>query len=118
MHETREMDLNGKGTLLAYADDIVILGDSQNEVEASINKLIKCSKRMGLIINENKTKYMIMSRRSRILQNLAVGEYTFEQVEDFKYLGVNLNNKNDMHNKIRLRLNAANRGYYAISKIL
>ncbi|KAL4083725.1 hypothetical protein QTP88_029041 [Uroleucon formosanum] len=28
MHETREMDLNGKGTLLAYADDIVILGDS------------------------------------------------------------------------------------------
>ncbi|KAL4098323.1 hypothetical protein QTP88_022957 [Uroleucon formosanum] len=34
MHETREMDLNGKGTLLAYADNIVILGDSQNEVEA------------------------------------------------------------------------------------
>ncbi|KAL4085250.1 hypothetical protein QTP88_027109 [Uroleucon formosanum] len=117
MHETREMDLNGKGTLLAYADDIVILGDSQNEVEASINKLIKSSKRMGLIINESKIKYMIMSRRSRILQNLAVGEYTFEQVEDFKYLGVNLNNKNDMHNEIRLRLNAANRGYYAMSKM-
>ncbi|KAL4083726.1 hypothetical protein QTP88_029042 [Uroleucon formosanum] len=60
---------------------------------------------------------MIMSRRSRILQNLAVGEYTFEQVEDFKYLGVNLNNKNDMHNEIRLRLNAANRGYHAMSKM-
>lgn len=38
MHETREMDLNGKGTLLAYADDIVILGDSQIEVEESTNK--------------------------------------------------------------------------------
>jgi len=32
------MDLNGKETLLAYSDDIVIFGDSQNEVEESTNK--------------------------------------------------------------------------------
>jgi len=38
MRETREMDLNGKETLLAYADDIVILEDSQNKVEESTNK--------------------------------------------------------------------------------
>jgi hypothetical protein len=72
---------------------------------------------MGLNINENKTKYMIMSRRPRILQNLIVDGYTFEQVEDFKYLGVILNKRNDMHNEIRLRLNTANRGYYAMSKL-
>lgn len=29
MHETREMDFNGKGALLEYANDIVILGDSK-----------------------------------------------------------------------------------------
>jgi len=72
---------------------------------------------MGLNINESKTKFMIMSRRPRILQNLTVDGYTFEQVEDFKYLGINLKNMNDMHNKIRLRLNAANRGYYVKSKL-
>jgi len=38
MHETREMDLNDKKTLLVYADDIVILGDSQNEVEECTTK--------------------------------------------------------------------------------
>jgi hypothetical protein len=102
------MYLIGSRTLLAYADDIVILGGSQTEVEESTNKLIKFSKRMGLNINENKIKYMIMSRRPGILQNLIVDGYTFEQVEDFKYLGINLNNRNEMYNEIRLRLNTAN----------
>lgn len=37
-----------------------------------------------------------------------VDEYTFEQVEDFKYFGVNLNNRHDMHNETRLKLNAEN----------
>lgn len=35
MHETREMDLNGNRTLLAYDDDIVILGDSHIEEEST-----------------------------------------------------------------------------------
>lgn len=53
---------------------------------------------------------MVMSRRPRILQNITIDEYTFKQVENFKYLGVNLNNK-DMHNEIRLRMNGANQGF-------
>jgi hypothetical protein len=38
MHETREMDLIDSRTLLAYADNIVIHGDSQTEIEESTNK--------------------------------------------------------------------------------
>lgn len=53
---------------------------------------------MGFNMNESKTKYMIMNMRPRILQNLTVDGYTFEQVEDSKHLEVNLNNRNDMHN--------------------
>lgn len=67
---------------------------------------------MGLIVNENKTKYIVMSRDPRIIQNITVGQCTFEQVENFKYLIVNLNNNNDMHNEVRLGLSAANLGYY------
>jgi len=29
VHESQEMELNGKETLLAYANDIVIFGDSE-----------------------------------------------------------------------------------------
>jgi len=55
-----------------------------------------------------------MSRRSGIMQDITK---TFEQVENFEYLGVNLNNRNGMHNEIRLRWNAADREYYAMNKM-
>jgi len=67
MHESRVIELNGTGTLLAYTEDIIILGDSRNEIEESTKKMIESSKRMELKINESKTNYMIMSRCLRIL---------------------------------------------------
>jgi hypothetical protein len=49
---------------------------------------------MGLMINEGKTKYMIVKRGNQLHQNrsLNIGNYCFEKVESFKYLGVNINN--------------------------
>jgi len=41
----------------------------------------------------------------------------FEQVESYKYLGANISHKNNIHNEIKLRIRAANRGYYAMSKM-
>lgn len=115
MHGSREMKVVGKATLLAHADDIVVLGCSQNDVEKSTTRLIRSSERMRFSINEIKTKYTVMSRCPRILHNLTVGQYTFGEVENCKYSGVNLNDENDMHNEIRLRLNAENHEYYTMN---
>jgi len=40
--------------------------------------------------------------------NLQVGNNIFEQVQEFKYLGSTLNNQNNMHGEINIRLDAAN----------
>lgn len=45
MHESRVMELNGRETILACADDIIIFGDSRNEMEENIKKLIESSKK-------------------------------------------------------------------------
>ncbi|KAL4092204.1 hypothetical protein QTP88_026743 [Uroleucon formosanum] len=45
-------------------------------------------------------------------------QYLFEEVEDFKYLGVNINQRNDMHNEVKLRLVSANRGYHTMRSML
>jgi len=42
---------------------------------------------------------------------------SFENVKDFKYLGANINNKDNMHNEIKLRIIVANWKYYAMSKM-
>jgi hypothetical protein len=112
--EKREMELVGMNTLLAYADDLVILGTSINEVINSAERLFKASQNMGLIVNESKTKYMVMSRQVTPKNNLKVNGYSFEQVKEFKYLGVNINEENNMHDEIKLRLSAANKSYYAM----
>jgi len=59
---------------------------------------------MGLCINEEKTKFMVLSRRREDQPNLQIDNFTFEIVENFKYLGVNINNKNNMHQEIVERL--------------
>jgi hypothetical protein len=73
---------------------------------------------MGLTINGAKTKYMLMTCHTPAKNNQIVGLYTVEQVDDFKYLGVNINYKNDMHNEVRLRINSANRAYFSMNKLL
>ena len=53
---------------------------------------------MGLHINQRKTKHMIVEWRNGSKQNkigqLTIKNYTFERVENFKYLGVMLNEDN------------------------
>lgn len=60
--------------MLAYNDDIVILGDTKNYVIKATKKLIEFRLRMNLtIINEKKTKYPIMTLRSVNKTALKVG---------------------------------------------
>jgi len=48
-------EILGHSTLLAYADDIVLFGESKIELEGTVRKPILSSKKLGLKINENKT---------------------------------------------------------------
>lgn len=45
-----------------------------------------------------------MSRRPVLLQNLIIGCFFIELVKNFKYIGLNINYKNNMHNEIMLRI--------------
>lgn len=52
---------------------------------------------MGLLINEVKAKYVIMSRNQEDVAKLKFEYFVFEQVEDFDYLEVSINYINYMH---------------------
>jgi len=80
MQNTRKIEMLGGNTLLAYAHDIVILGESKSELTTSTLNLLINSEKMGLQVNKSKTKFMIVTRKPTVLQSLRVGQYLFEQV--------------------------------------
>lgn len=79
---------------------------------------MKIGRYMGLLVNQEKWKYMYMTRNVRDDEDnsdLEVEGISFQQVQDFKYLGDNINNRSCMHNEIELRLKAGNGCYFAMS---
>jgi len=56
------LKLNGTYQLLDYADDVNILGGSVHTVKENAEVLVVATKEIGLEVNADKTKYMIMSQ--------------------------------------------------------
>jgi hypothetical protein len=61
---------NKETQLLAYADDIDIVGRSQSAVRNAYLALEEEAAKVGLKINEQKTKYMIAARYDRTIRDV------------------------------------------------
>jgi hypothetical protein len=63
------LKLNGTHQLLAYADDVNLLGDNIDTIKKNTETLIDASKEVGREINVEKTRYMLLSRYQNVGQN-------------------------------------------------
>jgi hypothetical protein len=74
---------------------------------------------IGIEINAEKTKYMIMSHHpnSGQNQNMRIANKSFEKVAQFKFLRMTLSNQNDIHDEIKIRLNSGNACYYSVQNL-
>jgi hypothetical protein len=64
------LKLNGTHQLLAYADDVNLLGDDIGTINRRTGTSIDASKEVGLEVNVEKTKYMLVSHdQNSVYQN-------------------------------------------------
>ena len=57
-----DLKLNGTHQLLVYADDVNILGRSIHTINKNTKDVVVASMEIGLQVNADKTKYLVMSR--------------------------------------------------------
>ena len=78
------MKLNGTHQFLAYADDVTILGGSIRAVKEKAEALLVAAKEIGLEVNADKTKYMVMSRDQNAGRghSMKIDNSSFEMVDE------------------------------------
>jgi Reverse transcriptase (RNA-dependent DNA polymerase) len=131
--------LNNIGTVIdynyiLYADDLVIYISEENmnvaisKMNAQLNKLDVWCKENGLMINTDKTKYMIFHKsqdydfkKCAVNERLCISDCEIEQVQTFKYLGVWFDSNctfKDHYHHVDKKLTAALSKLYSIKRLL
>jgi hypothetical protein len=90
------LKLNETHQLLAYADDVNLLGDNIDTVKKNTENVNDAGKEVGLEINIDKTKYMLLSRHQNVGQNrdIKIANRSFGNVSRFRYFGTTVTNEN------------------------
>ena len=78
------MKLNGTHQLLAYADDVNILGGGIHTLKENAVALVAATREIGLEVSADKTKYMVVSRDQNAERNhsVRIDNSTFERMEE------------------------------------
>lgn len=87
-----ELEIYLKLYVLLYADDTVIMAESPDELQSSLDRMSDYCVTNNLKVNSRKTKVMIVSRgKIRIIPEFFYNGQSLEIVSSFCYLGVTFN---------------------------
>ncbi|KAL4149355.1 hypothetical protein QTP88_003317 [Uroleucon formosanum] len=115
---------NSNINILAYADHIAILGDTEETVRQVCRKLIMMVSKVGLEVNDGKTEYMILSRQNKEYQQgqtMNIEGCVFKRVTRFKYLGHLLTQDNELKmevTEVSARIQKGNKSFFGLGKVL
>ena len=82
--------------------------------------MLAASKEIGLEVNVDKTKYMVMSgdQNAGRSHTMRINIRSSEMVEQFKYLGTALTSQNSIQQEIKSKLKSGNACYYSVQNLL
>jgi hypothetical protein len=95
------------------------LGENIDTIEKNTEALLDAGKEVGLEVNSEKIKYMLMSCKKAGQKNgIKRANRSIEGVAKFRYLGTTLTDQNCMQEEIKSRLNLGNACYHLVQSLL
>jgi hypothetical protein len=111
------LKLNGTHQLLVSAVDVNLLGDNLDTIKKNTETLVDVGKEVDLEVNAEKTKYLSCHQNAGQNRDMKIANRSFENVEQFRYLGTTETNKNLIQEEIK-RLNSDNACYHSVQNLL
>ena len=103
---------------LSWADDLVLISQSSNGLQACLNKLESYCNKWHLNVNVKKTKTMVMAPGNPKLPNFYFNGETLECVKTYKYLGLVISNNGKTTNMVNDRILKAKRASFALKQAI
>jgi hypothetical protein len=88
--------------LLLFADDMIVLAETADDLQQSLNRLHVYCMSWGLEVNVEKTKIVVFRRRGRVEQHWTYDNQVVDVVDSFNYLGVVANYNGSFANHCQL----------------
>lgn len=101
---------------LRFADDIDLMGGSNQELQDLTNSLANSASAYGMEISSEKSKIMVNSTSSTPA-NITMNGKTLEEVASFKYLGATLTKDGTCTAEVRIRLGTATSAMARLSRV-
>ena len=103
---------------LLYADDLVLLSESQKGLQSCLTKLERYTNRWKLNINKKKSKILLIGtpaqRRTYATTNWVFDSNVLEHVNEYCYLGIMINSSGTFKKALKALHNKALRAYHCL----
>ena len=120
LEKERGLKIGGQNiTNLRYADDTVLIAESQEDLQRMLNVVVTESEGKGLSINCKKTECMVISKKKEAPKcHIKIRDNTIKQVSAFNYLGSTITDDSRSTREIKRRIALAKSAFSKLEKIL
>ena len=103
---------------LMFADDTVLLGDSEEKLNRLVQEFGSVCQRRKLTVNEGKSKVMRVGKNGEVNEvNVNMNDRRMEEVETYRYLGVDVSSEGGMEEEVNHRITEARKAWGALKDV-
>ncbi|KAG1661666.1 putative uncharacterized transposon-derived protein F52C9.6 [Nymphon striatum] len=119
LEERKGIKINGNNiNNIRYADDTVLMTESQEDLQMMVNKLCEKCKEYGMALNAKKTKVMLVSKNKCNDQiNIYADRDKLEEVNGYKYLGQWITSDGKCIKEVKRRIGRAKGEFWVLKEL-